>query len=194
MKFLITHLTRCFVAGIVALLPIGSLALVITYFEKAISAVWPKDTFYFPGLGLLAAAMLIYAVGLTVSTIIGRWAWRLLDSLLNKLPALGTLYKTLKQILGYGGGEDAVFQQVVLVPCREVDGYEIGLVTNRVSGTAEPGKLFVFIPGAPNPTAGRLLVLDASLVRPLAVPVNEALKTLVSVGKTPISLDGGRLK
>ena len=41
MKFVFTHLSRCFIAGIVALLPIGSLVLTIAYFEKAISAVWP---------------------------------------------------------------------------------------------------------------------------------------------------------
>ena len=190
MKLIVSHLSRCFIAGIVALLPIGGLVLTIAYLEKAITAAWPKDTFYFPGLGLLAAAVLIYLVGLTVSTFVGQWLWQLVDSLLAKLPALGTLYQTLKQLLGYGAGKEAIFQEVVLVPCKDIDGYEIGLVTNRLVGDKQPGKLLVFLPGAPNPTSGRLLVLDSSLVRPLAVPVNEALKTLVSVGKTPISIAG----
>ena len=189
MRFITSHVSRCFLAGVVALLPIGALVLTVTYLEKTIAAAWPKQLLYFPGLGLLGAAALIYLVGLTVSTLIGRWLWRVIDSVLDRLPALGTFYQTLKQILGYGAGKEAIFQQVVLVPDRQFGGYEIGLVTNRVVHPGEPEKLFVFVPGAPNPTLGRLVIVDAGMIRPLNVPVNEALKTLVSVGKTPISID-----
>ena len=48
----------------------------------------------------------------------------------------------------------------------------------------------VFVPGAPNPSAGRMLLIEGERVRPLAMPVNEVLKALVSVGKTEVSLRG----
>ena len=192
MQAIIAHTSRCFIAGVVALLPVGSLVLTIVYLERTVSAAWPKDVFYFPGLGLLAAAVLLYLIGLTVTTFIGRWFWRFVDWALDRLPALGTLYRTLKQILGYGEGEEALFRQVVLVPSRDANAHEVGFVTNRVADGTGPEKLLVFVPGAPNPTAGRLLVIDASLVQPLAVPVNEALKALVSVGKTPIPVTASR--
>jgi uncharacterized membrane protein len=184
MKFITTHVSRCFLAGVVALLPIGGLVLTVAYLENTVAAAWPKQVPYYPGLGILAAAGSIYLVGLTVSTFIGRWLWRLIDSLLDRLPALGTFYQTLKQILGYGAGKDAIFQQVVLLQDREFGGHEVGLVTNRLSGFGGVEQLVIFVPGAPNPTLGRLIILDSKLVRPVDVPVSEALKSLVSVGKT----------
>jgi uncharacterized membrane protein len=135
-------------------------------------------------------AVLVYWIGLMVSTFVGRWLWNLVDSMLKRLPLLGTLYQTLKQILGYGEGEGAVFEKAVLVPSRDLEGDELGLVTNRLTDQKGHRKLVVFVPGAPNPSAGRMLIIEDERVRPLSMPVNEVLKALVSVGKTSMSLRG----
>lgn len=182
------HLSRCFLAGIVALLPIGGMVLTVVWLESQIASSWlAKQKFYFPGLGLLAAIAIIYAIGLTVSTFIGKWVWSRFDLVLDRMPALGRLYQTLKQIVGYGEGKDAIFHRAVLVPDGEMEGAEIGLVTNELTGPKGQQQLVVFVPGAPNPTAGRLVVIDAAFVQPLNVPVSEAMKVLLSVGKTPLT-------
>lgn len=181
------HLSRCFLAGVVALLPIGGTVLTVAYLESEISGSWlAKQPFYFPGLGLLAAVVIIYAIGLTVSTFIGRWLWRRFDLLLDRLPALGRFYQTLKQIVGYGEGKDAIFQRVVLVPNGECEGAELGLVTSETVDAVGAHQLVVFVPGSPNPTSGRLVVIDPKLVRPINVSVGDAMKSLISVGKTPL--------
>ena len=177
------HLTRCFVAGVVALLPVAGLVLTVAYMENVISESWrDKLPVYFPGMGLLATIILVYLVGLIVSTFFGRWIWGGIDLLLRKLPVIGRIYATLRQILGYGEGEDAIFQRVVMVPAKDIDAEELGLVTNQAAGD----KLMVFVPGSPTPTTGRLVLIEANRVRPLDITVNDALKTLVSVGKTAI--------
>ena len=61
-------------------------------------------------------------------------------------------------------------------------GHEIGLVTNQGSGERGP-RLVVFVPGAPNPTAGRLVIIEASAVENVVMPVSDAMKFLLSVGK-----------
>jgi uncharacterized membrane protein len=109
--------------------------------------------------------------------------------MLNNLPALGRLYQTLKQILGYGEGKDGMFHEVVLVPSRDIDAVEIGLVTNQMIDERGESKLIVFVPSAPNPTNGRMLVIESSLVHRINVPVSEALKALVSVGKTSLLVE-----
>lgn len=191
MTFITQHVTRCLLAGIVALLPIGGFVMTVVYLESAISGSWlAKQLWYFPGLGLITTTAGIYLIGLTVSTFIGRWLWSLIDRVLDSLPMLGRLYQTLKQIVGYGDGKDAIFQQVVLVPNGEREGHEMGLVTNELTGEGGTRQLVVFIPDAPNPTAGRLVVIDAAFVQPVAMPVSEALKVLLSVGKTPLTLTG----
>src|SRR5262245_31273355 len=126
------HVTRCILAGVVALLPIGGFVFTVIYLESAISGSWlAKQVWYFPGMGLIATIAAIYLIGLTVSTFVGRWLWSLIDRILNSLPMLGRLYQTLKQIVGYGEGRDAIFQKVVLVPNRDSEGSELGLVTNE---------------------------------------------------------------
>ncbi len=189
MKKIQKHITQCLIAGIVAMLPLGGLIITIGYMESVISSSGlSRLPFYFPGFGLLAAAFFIYLAGLGVTTFIGKWAWKRFDSLLDKLPALGRIYQTLKQILGYGEGKEAIFNEVVLIPSRDFESQELGLVTNKIKDELGNPKLIIFVPGVPNPTSGRLLVMDRASVKPLNMPVNESLKTLVSMGKTDIDL------
>ena len=186
---IVKHITRCIVAGIVAILPVGGTILAFAYVEQMISSSGIfKLKFYFPGLGILAVCAGVYLLGLVTSTFLGRWAWSKLDALLHRLPALGRLYSTLKQILGYGEGEDAIFQSVVMVPSIGAVGEEMGLVTNSLKSEAGIEQLIVFVPGAPAPTAGRLVVVDRDKVRPVNISVHDALKALVAVGKTELNL------
>jgi uncharacterized membrane protein len=190
MKRLKKHVASNLIAGIVAILPIGGLIITIGYLESSISSSGlSKMPFYFPGVGLLAAVIVIYLIGLFVTTFIGKWIWNRVDSILDKLPALGSLYQTLKQILGYGEGEDAIFYEAVLIPSKDYQSEELGLVTNKITDDKGNAKFVIFIPGVPNPTSGRLVVMDTELVKPLAMPVNETLKALVSMGKTEIDLE-----
>jgi uncharacterized membrane protein len=189
MRVIAAHIARCMVAGIVAILPIGGLVLTVVWMESAISESYlARQSWYFPGLGLLAAGVLIYLIGLTVSSLIGRWLWNRVDRLLHHVPLLGHVYATLKQIVGYGQGRDALFQQVVLVPRGEDGCHEIGLVTDRRTGEDGRVTLNVFVPLAPTPTLGRLMTIDAERVVPTSMAVSEAIKTLVSVGA------GGRIE
>ncbi len=175
------HVSRCMIAGIIAILPIGGLVLSVLWLEDTLAESWlARQDWYFPGFGLIAAVLAIYIIGLLVSSFLGRWIWNLFDALLKNLPGLGRLYETLKQILGYGEGEDAIFREVVLLP-SPYGGKEIGLVTNRLDGD----RLLVFLPGAPNPTDGRLVVVDAASVERSKMPVNAAFKSLISAGATP---------
>ncbi len=181
------HVTRCLVAGIVALLPMGGAVFSIVWLAGA----WRSDPehFYFPGLGLLLAFLLVYAVGLFVTTFVGRWLWRRTDRLLESLPLLGSLYQSLKEVLGYDSGKDRFFQGVVAV--RSDEGFEIGLVTGEADGPdGKPHKL-VFVPSSPNPANGRLLLLAPERLLPLPARTADALRTLVAIGKTPLGKAGG---
>jgi uncharacterized membrane protein len=181
------HISRAFIAGVIALLPIGGLVFTIIWMETTISDSWLADQlWYFPGMGIIIVAAIIYGIGVTVSSFLGRWFWRSLDRLIERVPALGMLYRTLKQIVGYGEGKEGMFMGVVLVPARDRgDGaVEIGLITGEATAASGPRRLTVFIPAAPMPTAGRLIELDESAVKRINAPVSDALKHLVSIGKT----------
>lgn len=181
------HLTRCLVAGIVALLPMGGAVLTVVWLESTITGFWRSDptNFYFPGLGLLAALLLVYLVGLFVTTFVGRWLWRRTDRLLERLPLLGTFYQSLKEVLGYDSQRERFFRGVVAV--RSDDGFEIGFVTGESPGPDGKPHLLVFVPSAPNPTNGKLLMVAAGHCQKLDVRTADALRALVSIGKTPLA-------
>lgn len=180
------HVTRCLVAGIVALLPLGAALATFAWLEGAISSSWrDKIPFYFPGLGILLAAIAVYFVGLLVTTFVGRWLWRRVDRVLESLPLLGTLYHSLKEVLGYDSSRERFFRGVVAVPTE--GGHEIGLITGDCKGPDGNPRVLVFVPGSPNPSNGRLVLVAAKDVTKLDSRVSDALRTLVSMGKSPLT-------
>jgi uncharacterized membrane protein len=180
------HLTRCMVAGIVALLPLGGAVFTIVALEGAIASSWKAkvEHLYFPGLGLLLAALVIYLVGFFVTTFLGRWLWRSADRLLERVPLLGTMYQSLKEVLGYDSTRERFFQGVVAV--RADEGYEIGFVTGQGPGPDGTQHTLVFVPSAPNPTNGKLLLVEPGRLQKLDVRTADALRALVSMGKTSL--------
>lgn len=185
------HVVRCFVGGLVAILPIGGTILAVVYAENMVrTSLLANSERYFPGLGLLLVVVIVYGVGLLVTTVLGRWLWRVVDRLLDHLPLLGQFYKTLKQIFGYGEGKDALFEAVVLVPSTDTGGEQLGLVTSSWKDGGGVERCNVFVPGTPNPMAGKLVVVPRSGVKAVDMRVHEALKVLVAVGKTDVLLQG----
>ena len=179
------HITRCLVAGIVALLPLGGVVFAIVGLESMLTQSWSsKVTWYFPGLGLLLAMVVVYAIGLFVTTFAGRWLWRRMDRVLENLPLLGTLYQSLKEVLGYDSARERFFQGVVAVPADE--GFELGFVTGAAAGPDGKQHTLVFVPSAPNPTNGKLLLIDPTRLQRLDVRTADALRALVSMGKTSL--------
>lgn len=124
--------------GLVTILPIG-LTLYIVYwlavtaeklFSRAIKLVLPDD-YYWPGLGLVAGLLLLYAVGLAVNAYVVRRVLRLGDELLARIPIVKTIYvatRDFMQILPTAGKQSDL-QRVVLVPFGA--GKIIGFVTSE---------------------------------------------------------------
>ena len=179
------HVTRCLVAGVVALLPIGGAVFSVVWLEDTVASAWSeKVDWYVPGLGLVLALLAIYAIGLFVTTFLGRWLFRRIDHLLESLPMLGTLYQSLKEGLGYDTARGRFFQGVVGVPSDE--GFELGFVTGEATGPDGKVQTLVFVPSSPNPTSGRLLLIESTRLRKLDLRTADALRALVSMGKAPL--------
>jgi len=190
MDAIVSHITRRLIAGVIACLPIGGSVFTVWWLEATISDMWLVDQpYYFPGLGLVAVALLLYLIGLWISTFIGRWIWRRVDRLIETFPALGVFYRTLKQVLGYGEGRDALFEKTVWVPSEVPGAWQLGLVTQRVA-SAEGEQVLVFVPGSPNPTTGRLISIAPGRLLAAPLSVNDALTGLVSLGKTDLPVPG----
>jgi uncharacterized membrane protein len=175
------HLRNTFLAGIFAAIPLGATIFVVWYVERATrEPLRQLLDVNVPFLGILVAIGLIYALGLIVSSLIGRLLLRLIDALLLRVPGLRELYRAWKQVLVTPGGKEGMYAKVVLVPVEgpaKVLGFTSG---DPVPG--DPSTWCVFVPNCPNPVMGRLYFVPRDRCQVLDMTAEEAFKYLVSTG------------
>ncbi|HEY77847.1 MAG TPA: DUF502 domain-containing protein [Dehalococcoidia bacterium] len=188
-----------FIAGLLVVVPLGASVLILIWIfngidnilQPIIRAILGRNI---PGVGFGITVILIYLAGVVASNIIGRKLISYWESLLARVPVFRQLYSGIKQILdSFSAPRTTGFMQVVLVEFPRKGLRAIGFVTNELS-TQSGEKLYnVFIPTAPNPTSGFLeIVREEDMVR-TKIPVNEALKMVVSAGRVSIREAGNRL-
>jgi uncharacterized membrane protein len=152
------------------------------------------------GLCILILAVLI--LGVIIRSIIGQYLLSVFEGLVGRVPFVGLLYTSVKQL-----GEAFVdssgkskFHSAVLVQFPMEGSWVIGFVTGTAyeplahairgplkeeaarQGLPEPDLVTVFVPTTPLPTQGFTLVLPRSETRPLDMPVEEAIKLVISGG------------
>ena len=153
MTWLKNHLRDKFLAGALAAVPVVVVvwgALLVEQYTRPLAQQVGLD---FLGLGVLLAVVGVYLLGLAVTSFLGRFALRLADRLLQKVPGLSLLYRAWKDVLVVPPDKAGTFHQVVLVP-NPAGGAQVGFTSGRPL-PGDPRCLCVFLPGIPNPPAGR---------------------------------------
>jgi len=183
------HLRNTFLAGIFAAIPIAVTVFIVWWIDnktRAISMfVFHRDL---PFVGVVIAVAVIYIVGLIATSVLGKYALRLIDKTLSRVPLLRELYMGWKQISFTPGGGEGIFARVALVPDESGETLLLGFT----SGEPIPGDantLCVFIPTAPNPMNGRLHFVRRDRCTMVDASAEEAFKLLLSTGNyTPPQL------
>jgi uncharacterized membrane protein len=182
MESLQKHLRNTFLTGIFAAIPLAATAFVIWYVEK--STREPLNALFgvnIPFIGVVAALVLIYLLGLLVSSLIGKLCINLIDRLLSRIPVLRDLYQAWKHISITPGGKEGIFAKVVLIPDAGGHARTLGFTSGEgIDG--DPRTTCVFVPAAPNPTSGRLYFIPLASCIFLDTSVEEAFKMILSGG------------
>lgn len=176
------HLRKTFIAGVLAAAPLVATILFIWWVEAATRQPL-RDLIgvNVPFLGVAVAIVLIYLLGLLVSSLIGKWFVNRIDAILLRLPLLSELYQAWKHISVTPGGREGIFSKVVLVPADGGMGRTLGFSSGEAVESA-PGACCVFIPGAPNPMNGRLIFVPLADCTVLGTSAEEAFKWILSGG------------
>lgn len=189
-----TWLRNSFLTGVALVLPFVVTAwliwLVVTFIDTRVEPLVPPDLSIltrFPGGGLLLAIAVLTLVGALAGNLVGRWIVATADSGIANLPLVRTIYGGAKQIFKQvAAPERTSFKQAVLVEFPQPGSYAIGFITNEDTGeiAQEIGAdlVAVYVPQAPIPTSGFLLYLPRATLKPLAIPPDEALKRVISLG------------
>ncbi len=187
-SWLVKKLAVQFVAGIIAVAPIGATILILVWIfsgidnvlQPVIKSIWGRTM---PGVGFGVTIVLIYLAGVIASNILGKRLIHYGESLMARIPVVRLFYTGIKQILeALSGTSKTGFMQVVLVEFPRKGMKAIGFVTKEFSDESGEKLLNIFIPTAPNPTTGFLqIVREAEVVR-TDIAVDDAVKMVVSAG------------
>lgn len=178
-----THLQTKLIAGTLAAIPVAITAFILWWLDWQVRQLWPQLLVPFVGvlLAFIGAVVLVYVLGIFVTSILGRYVLGGTDWLLERVPGFRALYTTWKQIALTPSGGEGIFTQVVLLPDESGRMLMLGFTSGQgIPG--DPDTLCVYVPGSPNPTTGKLYFIPRVRCRALPVGAKDALKFLVSGG------------
>lgn len=193
-----TRLRNYFLAGILITAPVGLTVyiawLFISWVDDAVLPLVPPQynpenylPFSIPGIGLIIVLVVLTAIGAVTAGILGRVTRQLMETILNRLPIIRSLYGAIKQITETVlANKSSAFRECVLVEFPRRDSWTIAFVTgatphdviNRVPGDI----LTLYVPTTPNPTSGYLIFVPREDVRALDMSVEDGIKLIVSGG------------
>ena len=191
------------IAGLLVVIPLATtIWLTITVASWVINFLTkiPKQINPFDGLnpilvnllnllvGLAVPLLSITIIGLMARNIFGKWLLDLGERLLQAIPLAGSVYKTLKQLLGTILKSDDKFRRVVLVEYPRRGIWTLAFVTGTIeSNDISPhlsgeSPIGIFIPTTPNPTTGWYAIVPETDLVNLSMSIEDAFKVIISGG------------
>lgn len=190
------------ISGMAVIVPLGITAYVIQLCYRVtagrlsptvtpITQEWPS--YLTAGFSILLMFVVLYAVGLVATVVIGRQVIALAEAILRRIPLVKSVYGASKQIaetlLFQDGG--ASFKSVALVEFPRPGTFTLAFVTGTITVNGRKCHK-IFVPTTPNPTSGYFEIMDAEHVQPSGLSVEEAAKIVMSGGiVAPDLIDGG---
>ncbi len=189
---MLSFLRRHFLTGLLAITPLAITSWILLQIYYLVSErvqplvqkvpglgeAYPEFVLTLMGFSVFALAIII--VGMFTRNLIGMAFFRLVDRFFARIPVVKSLFAATKQLSEvFLQDRRTAFQKVVLFQYPRQGLFSIGFVTR--DETDEP-LVNIFLPTTPNPTSGYLLLVPREDVRVLDVPVEEAIKLIVSGG------------
>jgi uncharacterized membrane protein len=193
-KKIFKHLRTKIFAGILVILPLGITFLVLNFVFNALDSILdpltPKVSIYLfqhdisiRGLGVVGFFLLLYLIGVITTNVLGRKLVNWTDKLFVHIPVVKNIYLSSKQLTdAFSTTKKGSFRQAVFVEFPREGNFVLGFITNELTDLEDEKKITVFIPTGFAPPAGHLLFLPKEKVFPSQMTVEEAIKTIMSVG------------
>jgi len=197
---------RFFITGLLTILPLAITIGVIAYIATMIRELLGPDTFFGGLLAMLGLQLgsegafayivgwtvvigAIFAIGMVAEMGAKRFFRRLLDGGIKKLPVIGSLYGSLRQLFDlFDQKEETDLKSMSVVFCYF--GSDDGPATLALMPTAEKFTVeekeyhVVMIPTAPVPFGGALLFVPVDKVRNVGLTADGLMSIYVSMGVT----------
>ncbi len=181
-----------FFYGLVVVLPVFATVWLVLFIIEWITG--PASTLIGPGMpqlfSFVVTIIFIILVGLIAKNYVGKIILNFVESVFVKIPIIGAIYTSSKQIISAFSLKDTKNLVPVLVEYPRKDLWALGFITQEnVAGInlqdgSEFGnnQLAVFIPTTPNPTSGYFVYSDKDAIKRLDMSVEQSIKLLMSAG------------
>ncbi len=193
------HVKTKLLTGLFVLIPVlvslYAVYLIVSFLDSIASPVLTNvlsilsgRPLYVPGLGLLLFIIITYLTGMITSNYAGKRVLLYGEALLKRIPFVKSIYGSTKDFMeAFSPDRIESFRGVVIVEFPHQGCHTIGLVTNR-HVRESVAFCSVFIPTAPNPTAGYVLLVPEDKLLFLNMPVEDAIKYIISLGTSKVNL------
>jgi uncharacterized membrane protein len=191
---------NAFITGVLLLAPLvvtlwalgGVIDFVGGRFRPLFESYLPASLQHFALLWDIAATCVIFglvtALGFLSHYVFGRIFMRILERFVQRIPGVGAIYNSVRQIVATFGTQNRnLYNKVVLVQFPRPGVWTLGFLTNKAQSEAHlragSGELWtVFVPTTPNPTGGYMLLFPSHEVIELDMSVGDGMKMIISGG------------
>jgi len=192
---MLKQINKNIITGLITLVPVILTFYLLYWFVvttesflgEVIRSLIP-DTFYRPGMGVVAGIAVAFFVGLLMQTFLAQQLLKWLERLLNRLPIVKSVYLSIRDLLDYFSSEKKKdFEQVVAVTLDS--GLQVvGLVTQTdmtlmPNGLNQADHLLVYIPMSYG-IGGFAVLVPRSATRALNMSMEEAMRFSLTAGVT----------
>lgn len=164
-------------------------SVILTYEKKWNLSLGSHDTlviFLSRVLAFILLLVLIFVLGFLGRKFLMKFFLRVMDKIFSHIPLVRTIYRLSHDITKAVFSENTkTFKGTVLVPFPYRDAYAIGFLTGDVPNLFKEKTqtdFAIFVPTAPHPMSGFILLTPKKHVVPVDVSIEEAFKFIISCG------------
>ncbi len=139
--------------------------------------------------GFFIALVVVFVVGLTLASVLGRTLWRKVEKFIMNMPFLRQVYPYIKQVTDFlltRQEQQKALLKVVAVEYPRKGIWSIGYVTGSGIRKIMDGKdkefVTILIPTAPTPLSGFVMMVPKEDTIDLDMSIEEALRFIISAG------------
>lgn len=136
-------------------------------------------------IGLFIALLIIFFIGVIITTVAGKSLKHYWERTLSSLPLVKMIYPYAKQLTEFIFNENKTleFKSVVIVEYPRKGIYSMGFPTGEFNvPELNKNKMTVFIPSSPTPVTGYTIIVDTSDVIQISMTVEEAVRFCITGG------------
>ena len=175
------------IPAVIVMIVVGKVVGGLKTFAKALAPIFGIKSslggFVLDIAAFAVTALICFAAGLLARQAVAKRMREKLDrSLLNFIPG----YAFIKGFADNLRQTEEISGSFVPIMVRFDDYVQMAFETERLPN----GKVAVYLPGAPNPWSGSVVFVSNDRIKPLSIPLPDALRNIRTLGKGSLAIEG----